>query len=57
MNTDDLAQCKVQIAKWVNRRDRLIHEARADGMSLRDIAVQVGLTHSGVAKILKKEKP
>lgn len=35
-------------------RKRAIIDARHEGASLREIAVVVGLTHVGVAKILKE---
>lgn len=54
MNTAELAQCEVQIAKWVAKRDNLIRAARAEGLSLRAIADAAGLTHTAVAKILAR---
>lgn len=54
MNTDELAQCQVQIATWVAKRDRLIHEARDEGLSLRTIASAAGLSHTAIAKILAR---
>jgi len=54
MNATELAQCQVQIAKWVAKRDKLIRAARAEGLSLRAIADAAGLTHAGVAKILAR---
>ncbi len=53
MNTDELAQCQVQIDKWVAKRNRLISEAHSEGQSLRAIASAVGLSHTAIAKILK----
>lgn len=54
MNTTELAQCQVQIAKWIAKRDKLIREARREGLSLRAIADAAGLTHTAIAKILAR---
>jgi AcrR family transcriptional regulator len=54
VNTAELAQCQVQIAKWVAKRDKLIRAARAEGLSLRTIAEAAGLSHTAVAKILAR---
>lgn len=54
MNATELAQCQVQIAKWVAKRDRLIREARKEGWSLRAIGEAAGLTHTAIAKILAR---
>lgn len=54
VNTDELAKCQVQIATWVAKRDRLIHEARDEGLSLRTIASAAGLSHTAIAKILAR---
>lgn len=54
MKSAELAQCQVQIGKWVAKRDRLIREARDDGETLRAIAEAAGLTHTGVKKILER---
>ena len=48
---EELAQTKVQLEKWTDKRDRLIRSARADGYSLRAIADAAGLTHTAIAKI------
>lgn len=53
MNADELAQCQTQIDKWVAKRNRLISEAHAEGLSLRAIAAAAGLSHTAIAKILK----
>lgn len=52
--TDKLREAAVQIVKWTARRDDLIREAHANGSSLRDIATQSGLSHAGVAKIIRR---
>lgn len=49
-----LSNAAKKAAEWTAKRDALIRRAHASGSSLRDIAVQAGMTHSGVAKILKK---
>ena len=54
VNTAELAQCEVQIAKWVAKRDKLIREARREGLSLRAIADAAGISHTAVAKILAR---
>jgi len=54
MKAAELAQTKVQIGKWVAKRDQLIREARDEGHSLRAIAEAAGLTHTAVAKILAR---
>jgi AcrR family transcriptional regulator len=51
---EELVQTKVQLEKWVAKRDRLIRSARADGHSLRAIADAAGLSHTAVAKILAR---
>lgn len=40
--------------EWTERRNEAIVQAHADGASLREIAEQVGLAHSAVAKIVKR---
>lgn len=40
-----------------DNRDRLILEAAEAGGSLREIAELVGITHTGVRKIIQKAKP
>jgi lambda repressor-like predicted transcriptional regulator len=52
-HTADLAQCQVQIAKWVAKRNKLISDAHTEGQSLRTIAAAAGLSHTAIAKILK----
>jgi hypothetical protein len=48
---NELAQCQVQIEKWIAKRDRLIREALDAGFSLRGVAEYAGLSHTAVAKI------
>ena len=52
MKADELAQCKIQIGKWVAKRNRLISQAHTEGLSLRAIASAAGLSHTAIAKIL-----
>lgn len=47
------AAAKLEAAR--KERDALIREARAEGMTLRAIAAEVGLTHPGVQKILERD--
>lgn len=54
MNATELAQCQVQIDKWVAKRDRLIRAARAEGVALRTIADAAGLSHTAIAKICQR---
>lgn len=39
---------------WTERRDRLVRQLHSDGQSLRAIAEQAGMTHAGIARIVKK---
>jgi len=45
------------IAASPEERNKAIVDARNEGESLREIAKVVGLTHAGVAKILKENNP
>lgn len=54
MNTTELAQCQIQIAKWIAKRDKLIRAARAEGQPLRAIGEAAGLSHTAIAKILAR---
>lgn len=40
---------------WLRERDGLIREAHAAGASLREIAQLVGLSHTGVKKIVERQ--
>lgn len=40
-----------KVERWSDERDRLIHQARQEGGSAREIAEMVGLSHAGVLKI------
>ncbi len=51
--TDDLRTAGEQVAKWVAKRNGLIRQAHAEGMSHRAIASAVGLSHAGVARIVR----
>lgn len=44
------------VVEWTRDRDRLIGELRQAGYSLRDIAGIVGLSHTAIAKILRRQK-
>lgn len=50
-----LALAASKAHEWTKTRDRLIREAVAAGGSLRDVAYAVGLSHTAVAKIVKRE--
>jgi len=43
-------------ARWHAERDELIHQARAEGMAVREIARLVGMTHPGVLAILARDE-
>lgn len=43
-----------ELAKKIAERNRLIVQAVAEGGSLREVAALVGLSHEGVAKILRR---
>lgn len=53
--TPDLAEklrrAAGKASRWTEERDRLIHEARKSGGSLREIADMVGLSHTSVRLI------
>lgn len=40
-----------KVERWTDERDQLIHQARQEGGSAREIAEMVGLSHAGVLKI------
>jgi transposase-like protein len=42
--------------RWHAERDELIRQARAEGMGVREIARQVGMTHPGVLAILARDQ-
>ena len=46
-----------QIDDATRRRDEAMRHMRAEGATLRQIAETVGLTHTGVRKILRKDLP
>ena len=50
----ELANAAKKANEWTEKRDALIRTAHADGLSLRAIAAQAGLTHAGVAKIVNR---
>lgn len=52
--TDELALCSEQLGKWTAKRDAAIRQAHEEGLSLRAIATAVGLSHAGVAKIVRR---
>jgi hypothetical protein len=49
-----LSNAAKKAADWTTKRDALIRQAHADGLSLRAIANQCGLTHAGVARIVNR---
>ena len=54
MDATTLARCGNKTREWTDKRDAAICAAHAEGMSLRDIADAVGLSHTGVAKIVRR---
>lgn len=44
-----------QARDWTVARDKAVVEAVAAGASLREVATLVGLTHAGVARIVKRK--
>ena len=52
----DLERAARRIREATHERDRLIVKARDAGGSLREIAELVGLSHPGVAKVLKRQR-
>lgn len=52
--TDGLRQAARKVAEWTRERDSRIRQAAADGGGLREIARAVGLSHSGVKKIVER---
>lgn len=51
---NDLRNAATKAREWTARRDALIRQAHAAGLSFRAIAVDAQMTHAGVAKIVKK---
>jgi len=51
-----LRQAAAQQVRWHAARDDLIRQAHAEGMGVREIARQVGMTHPGVLAILARER-
>ena len=49
-----LAKRGAGVRRSVDRRNEAIRQAVADGASLREVADAVGLSHSAVARIVKK---
>ena len=43
------------LERWHAERDELIRQAHAEGMGVREIARQVGMTHPGVLAILARQ--
>jgi len=60
VNTDDTARrlrrAAGHLERWHTERDELIRQARAEGMGVREIARQVGMTHPGVLAILARDQ-
>lgn len=50
----ELAKAARKAREWTIRRDDLIREAHAGGLSLRAIGGEAGLTHTAIAKILAR---
>jgi len=55
MSAADQVRQHAETARYaVAKRDGAIRKMRSEGASLREIATAAGLTHAGVAKILKR---
>jgi hypothetical protein len=52
----DLGAHGAEVREATDARNRAIRDAHADGLSLRAIGEAVGLSHTAVASIVKKEK-
>ena len=50
----DLASATAELSRAAMARDRLVVERRAEGATLRQIAVEAGVTHAAIDKILRK---
>lgn len=50
----DLTRIGAKQREWTDKRNAAIVQARRDGASLREIGEAVGLSHSAVARIVKK---
>ncbi len=58
MNPDmkrKLAHTGAKVILSIEQRDKLVREAVADGCSLREVGLAVGLSHPGVKKIVERE--
>ena len=44
------------LRELTEQRDRLVVEARSDGLSLRAIAELAGISHAGVQRILDRQQ-
>ena len=53
-HTQTLKRCGGKEREWKAKRDGAIRDAYADGMSLRAIAEAVGLSHTGVQRIVRQ---
>jgi hypothetical protein len=51
-----LRQLRSEGEAWFARRDQQIRLARTDGLSLRDIGTEIGLSATGVDKIVKESR-
>lgn len=51
---DKLRNARASLARALTRRDEAIIEAHLAGASLREIAKHAGLTHAGVADVLRR---
>jgi transposase-like protein len=54
VTTEDVTKAQEQVRKWLTKRDEGIRALHAGGMSFRAIAEAVGMTHAGVAKIVRR---
>ena len=55
MNTaEQLSEVAARLAALRERRDDLVRARHAEGASLRQIAEEAGLSHSGVKRVLER---
>jgi len=56
IGTRNLAHYGRKQREWTEKRDAAIVEAVSNGASLREVGEAVGLSHSGVQRILARAK-
>ena len=54
MSQAELRVAAVKAREWTARRDVLVCELHAAGLSLRSVAILAGLSHAGVRRIVQR---